>query len=243
MANDGSNRPRACPFYIVCDVSQSMWQETAEHEVTPYNVLSACVDQLLFKIEANPTVNEAAHISVMSFADETHTVLPLAKLENTQTIAALSKGNQTNYATVFAALRQAIEADCHALDRDFKLKQPTVFFLTDGGPYVGNGPQPESVWAPVRDRLVDESFAYRPHIVTFGFRSVSESTLCRVATSLGSEKLAFIANRALQVAELVESIMAALFISIGQSLARNELVIQPPAGMRRANGGRAGGFQ
>ncbi|WP_283137851.1 vWA domain-containing protein [Rhizohabitans arisaemae] len=229
----GYARPRAFPFYIVCDVSYSMHAPRRDGRPTPHEVLSNCVGQLLFQLEAgDPGVSEAAHICIVAFSDQAQVILPLTRPCDAVRVPELPKGGQTNYAAVFDALFRIIDADCRRLRQDYELKQPVVFFITDGEPYVGESTQPPQVWLPLRDRLADTSFGHRPHIAAMGFDQVTERSLCQIATKLGGSSLAYVAKEAIQATQVLEGIARAVSDSIGISVSKSEFSLRVPVGMR-----------
>ncbi|MCX4741998.1 vWA domain-containing protein [Streptomyces antibioticus] len=235
---------RAFPFYVVCDVSQSMWKEgvykpatTAEGTSgrTPYDALREAVPDLLWKLEVDTTTSEAAHISIVTFAQDAQTFLPLTRPEEVQDLGELPKGAQTDFAKVFAHLATIIQADCAALEREYALKRPAVFFLTDGDPYVGSARQPDDRWLPERDRLAQ--LPYEPQIVAFGFGNIRPATLLRMATTTTlrdgtTRPLAFTAEEGTPVSTLVEGLIGTLFVTIGASVSGNGLDVRVPEGMR-----------
>jgi uncharacterized protein YegL len=226
-------RERVFPFYVVCDVSESMWNTAAGRTGarTPYDVLSDAVPELLWELQTDPTVCDAALVSVLSFSSTVQVVLPLSRPTDVQDFAPFERGRQTDYAGVFRWLRQQIAADCAALNQHYRLKQPVVFFLTDGEPFLGEAPQPEQVWLPARDWLVEPAFEYRPQLVAFGFGTSRVATLAKVATETGGKRLAYIARESMEVTQVLGAIMSALFVSIGASVSGNELIVREPDGM------------
>jgi uncharacterized protein YegL len=236
----GDGRERVFPFYVVCDVSESMWKVPGPTGRTPYDVLADAVPELLWELQTDPTVCDAALVGVVAFGSEVVEVLPLSRPDEVQDFAQLPKGRQTDYATLFHWLRQRIDADGRVLAARYRLKQPVVFFLTDGEPYVGEAPQPEAVWRPQRDALVAAGFEYRPQVVAFGFGQARGETLAKVATETTEtdasgrgvqRRLAYIAKESMEVTQVLGGIMSALFVSIGASVSGNDLVVRAPDGM------------
>lgn len=227
-------RPRAFPFYIVCDVSQSMWARRPDGKPAPYDYLAPCVRDMLFELEADdPEVSEAAHVAIVAFHEHAEVVLPLTRPCDADVVPPLPKGGQTNYAEVFQALRPIIEADCARLERDHRRKPPVVFFVTDGNPYVGQAPQPPEVWLPPRDRLVDPSSPYAAHVVAMGFGEVTERTLVQAATMFRGERLAYIASDGQDATKVVADIVQSICISISASVSGTDLRIDVPGSMRQ----------
>lgn len=229
-------RSRAFPFYIVCDVSHSMWVDRKDGHQTPFEILSTCIPELLFELETGDlVVSEAAHVSIIAFHDKVHEVLPLVRPCDAPDVPALPKGGQTDYRLVFGTLRQVIERDCAALAREYQLKTPMVFFITDGEPFVGDRRQPPEVWRPVRDQVA--GLPYRPHITAMGFGRVTERTLCQVATEFKGRKLAYVADEARPATVVVAAICQAVTDSITASVTGPDFVVRVPEGMRQISCG------
>ncbi|MCG5219626.1 VWA domain-containing protein [Streptosporangium sp. KLBMP 9127] len=199
---------------------------------TPFEVLSDCVSELLFELEAgDPGVSEAAHVAVVSFSDKVELVLPLTRPCDAIRVPALKPGRQTNYLAVFSELVKIIEKDYRKLSKQFDVRAPVVFFITDGEPYIGENHQDVEIWAPARDRLA--SLHPAPYIVALGFGTVQEDTLRRVATSLRGEVLAFAGEIATGAATVLHGIAQAVSDSISASVNRNTTVLRGPGGMRQ----------
>ncbi|MDP4504006.1 VWA domain-containing protein [Nonomuraea sp. NBC_00507] len=227
-----NGRPRAFPFYIVCDVSHSMHTAREDGRPTPFEILSNCVGELLFELEAgDPGVSEAAHVAVVSFSDKVELVLPLTRPCDAIRVPALKPGRQTDYLTVFSELVKIIEKDYRKLSKQFDVRAPVVFFITDGEPYVGQNHQDVEIWGPARDRLASLNPA--PYIVALGFGTVQEDTLRRVATTLRGEVLAFVGEIGTGAATVLHGIAQAVSDSISASVNRNTAVLRGPGGMRQ----------
>jgi uncharacterized protein YegL len=232
-------RPRVFPFYVVCDVSKSMWdprRHPPAHGPSPFDVLQDSIPQLLFEVEINTLAKDAARISVISFADDARMVLPLTRPGDVSRIEELKRGGFTNYEALFGRLRDTIRRDCEDLARSYKLRGPAVFFLTDGRPEVGGVEQSEALWGAARDGLVSPGFPHPPKIAAFGLGDPIERTLCRVATVERGLRLAFVALRADQVVEVLRGIIPVILQSISASVEDGErLVLETPPRMRRVS--------
>jgi uncharacterized protein YegL len=199
---------------------------------TPFEVLSDCVGELLFELEAgDPGVSEAAHVAVVSFSDKVELVLPLTRPCDAIKVPALKPGRQTDYVAVFSELVKIIEKDYRKLSKQFDVRAPVVFFITDGEPYIGENHQDVETWGPARDRLA--SLHPAPYIVALGFGTVQEDTLRRVATTLRGEVLAFAGEIATGAATVLHSIAQAVSDSISASVNRNTAVLRGPGRMRQ----------
>ncbi|WP_106251807.1 vWA domain-containing protein [Nonomuraea fuscirosea] len=240
MVLDGDGRQRAFPFYVVCDVSQSMWHP--EHNIgvrqVPLELLAEAVPQLIGKIQRKPAVADAAFMSVIGFHSSVEEVLPLTHLNDIVDLRPFKRGAQTNYAAAFQFLYERLREDCGRLSRSHRLKRPAIFFLTDGIPFYGSEAQPEHVWRVARDRLV--ALDVLPQIIAFGFGQARRNVLCKVATTQGSRPLAFIAKGGIDVAEVLGALMKTLFISINASVETGELSVRTPDSMSWACPAAAG---
>ncbi|MFA1538498.1 vWA domain-containing protein [Actinomadura monticuli] len=229
---DYGGRERAFPFYVVCDVSQTMWDPDFNTSARiPLDVLQDAVPDLIYRAELDQTICDAALISVIEFSSRAEVLLPLTRPGETDDLRRFNRGDQTDYAVVFDLLRRRIDEDCRRLAQTYDLKQPAVFFLTDGIPFVGDRDQPESVWLPARNRLLAPDFDFRPQLVAFGFGQARRNVLCRVASEQGGRRLAFIADRAMDVSEVLGALIDTLFISISASVAQGDLAVRVPEGM------------
>ena len=118
------------PFYVVCDVSWSMFNDIVK--------LNEGLHQLVRAIRAEPIVDDVARIGVMSFSDTARVVMPLGQTSES-TLQDLPLEGGTNYSAAFLALKETIDADIADLKkRGMKMFRPCVFFLSDGLPSMGD---------------------------------------------------------------------------------------------------------
>ena len=82
------------PFYLICDVSYSMSGDMV--------ALNDGVQKLRQSIVAEPLVDDAGHISVMTFSDTAKVVVPLSQMSETS-MPTLSVEGGTNYGAAFLA--------------------------------------------------------------------------------------------------------------------------------------------
>lgn len=157
------------PFYVVCDESYSM----ADH-VVPMN---AVLCELRGRILADPVLVETARLCVIGFSDSARVVVPLRRTdESTETIGEMASA-ATNFAEVFALLRDTIERDIASLVADsYQVHRPTVIFLSDG-----QATDP-AVWSAAYQRLIDPSWAARPRIVALALGDADIATIRRIST-------------------------------------------------------------
>ncbi|GAA3230966.1 vWA domain-containing protein [Actinocorallia longicatena] len=232
---DFDGRERAFPFYIVCDVSQSMWDPGFHPGAAqvPLDMLGDAVPELLWQIQTEPAISDATWVGVVGFHSSPQVILRLTRPSEVADLKAFEPGQQTNYASAFTLLSDLIERDCSRLKASYNLKRPVVFFLTDGIPYVGRAEQPEPVWRECRDRLA--GLSSRPQIVAFGFGQARGDILCKVATEQDGRPLAFVADGGVSVVTVLTALMDTLFVSITSSVAKGELSLRVPDGMRWAS--------
>src|ERR1700749_4922477 len=114
------------PFYLVCDVSQSMAGALPALNQALLGLRQAIVNE--------PVVDDVARICIMTFSDTAQVVVPLGQMSESGP-PALSVQHTTNYGAAFDQLRRTIIGDLQELKRQgLKVYRPCVFFLTDGLP-------------------------------------------------------------------------------------------------------------
>jgi uncharacterized protein YegL len=226
---------RVFPFYVVCDVSRSMWDPefNEDQPVTPLNVVEDALPDMLTVLEDDPTAADTAHLGVIAFGDESVPVLPLTPLSEDPTLSALPRQTSTNYAEVFKYLEGQLRSDYQRLTgARLGTYTPVVFFLTDGNPQVDGYAQADKQWVPVRQGLGASDFPFRPVIVALGIGSVSVETVQK----LRSEKprgVACVAEGSVVPGDLLRAIMDSIVFSISKSVGQGDFQFKTPAGMRR----------
>lgn len=157
------------PFYVVVDTSASMNQ--------CLHALNSELPALKEAVDDDPIVGELARFSLITFSDVAEQKLPLSDLDDVPTMPQLTAAGSTSYAAAFQFLEHALPYELEWYkDEGFRPLRPVVFFITDGHPNDGDP------WRQWRDEIIRQDFAYRPHIVAFGFGQVEKSTLAEVAT-------------------------------------------------------------
>jgi uncharacterized protein YegL len=169
------------PFYVVCDESGSMGGD-------PIDAVNQGIGELFREIHSDPIVDAKARVGIITFNDTARVLLPLTRLSAiTQTPGCVSAGS-TSYASAFRLLKTQIETDVPKLKADgFRVHRPMVFFMSDGAP------NPEDWRGPLAE-LTDQSFEFRPNIVSFGVAGAEASVIKEVSTPLtvgGSKKQSF----------------------------------------------------
>lgn len=117
------------PFYLICDVSESMWGDMAH--------INDSLAKLKNNRMADPVIDDLAMLSVIVFGGEAKTVVPLAPPSEIE-LPTLSEGGDTNFGTAFTEYHRSFEADMARLKAEGRvLYSPHVFFVTDGVPSDG----------------------------------------------------------------------------------------------------------
>src|SRR4051794_36560428 len=199
----------AWPFYIVCDVSRSMWDPgmNSGTSTTPHLVTSHALPDMLQQLEDDPYARDTAHLAIVTFADDVEVVLPLTHLrQQIQTVPQVPRGTNTQYNKIFQWLNENLRNDLEKLNRQgFKPQNPTIFFITDGNPTRAD-------WAEERQRLSESAFEGRPLIVAFGLGKVTPEVVARIASTnpLGA---ACISEQDADPGELLEAIIGIIHFS------------------------------
>ncbi|MFJ2890584.1 hypothetical protein ACIO53_31475 [Streptomyces sp. NPDC087305] len=228
----------AWPFYVVCDVSQSMWHKNwhPNESLSPHYIMNSSFAGMMEAIDRDISARHIAHLSVIAFHNMATVVTPLCEIADgapTAPIYTLPKGWQTDYADVFRKLGTVIRQDTARLTEQGRhVKGPAVFFITDGQPEVGGKRQADEVWLRERDKLMDPQFPYRPRIIALGLGAVDERTLSRIATD-DPAGAACIADTGATPADLLRSIIEIIIFSVTHSSASGSFVFETPQGMRR----------
>ncbi|MGV9713224.1 vWA domain-containing protein [Gordonia sp. NPDC003424] len=229
------NSTRVFAFYVVCDVSRSMWdpQFTESQHLTPISVIEDALPDMLSVLEDDPTVRDTAHLSVLAFGDTAKVVVPLTPLSDDPSIPALPRQTSTDYSAVFGFLDQQLRSDHRALQQSgLAFYTPVIFFLTDGNPQVNGHEQPESVWMGSRVTLEAEDHPFRPVVVALGIGSVSETTVAKLR-STKPVGIACVADRGVAPGDLLRAIINSIRFSISRSAGQGEFEFRTPKGMRR----------
>lgn len=224
-------KPEAWPFYVVCDVSSSMWHEEFHpgNDYTPWNIMSDGLGALLDEIDRSPSAHDICHLSVIAFGERVETVLPLTQFHDDKVVFGhLPKLVFTDYAQVFHHLAQTVENDYYRLSHTHILKRPTIYFLTDGRPQTDAGDQADQQWRPYLDAL--HALPSMPIMVSLGFGNAPEDALRAIASEPGP---ACVADDSAQPSDLLRAIINSIIKSVKRSAETQQFVFDLPAGMRR----------
>jgi len=229
----------AWPFYIVCDVSQSMHGKLdgAQSELTPYEAMRESLLELVDFCIDHVEAADIAHLGVLTFADDTEIIRDLRKLSDDPEVGPLPKGTYTNYVRLFTKLSDVVAADIRRLEsRQLRVKRPVVFFITDGHPVVDGISQPRESWQEPLRRLQALTASrvggsgLRIAMVALGFEGTDCGNLRLIAQSPG---IACIAEAGVASPhELMTSLLTSILNSVTSSVAEGDLVFVPPRGMK-----------
>lgn len=221
-------RPRAWPFYLVCDVSSSMYREDVHGTYTPWHVIRDGLADLLDEINHSMQARDRCHLSIIAFSDEVQTVLPLTpfRYDGLQ-IPSLPKGVYTNYAKVFRHLNSAVASDFANLSKSYQVDRPVVFFVTDGRPEIDGDVQPDPMWTPDLRSL--HSLGCEPIVVALGLGTALEDALNTIKRRPG---VACIAEEGTLPADLLRSIINSIIFSVVNTAGKGEFEFVLPYGMR-----------
>ncbi|MEV6851588.1 VWA domain-containing protein [Actinoplanes sp. NPDC051411] len=212
------------PFYIICDVSGSMYGDMKD--------LNAALNQLRSDIMSDPVVNDLTMLSVITFQSSAQTVVPLGAPSEIN-LPALSAGGGTNYGAAFREYHRAFEADRARLKAEGKkVYRPCVFFLSDGAPGDRDYLQTFRSLLAYDPQAKTGNKAF-PYVVTFGFRDAPQEVMQQLAyPDFGGTRGRWFVSRSSNVGELLKSMTAAIgntVISSGQSASTGNAMIVKPA--------------
>ena len=160
------------PFYLVCDVSWSMSADMP--------TLNQGVQRLRTAIVSEPTVDDVAHVCVITFSDAAKVVMPLTQLSE-QEIPALHVEGGTNYGAAFRELAKVTTQDVANLKKqEYKVWRPCAFFLTDGMP--GDSDWYQTFQSTLTyDRRTEAGNRCHPIFVPFGYRDARDDVMRKLA--------------------------------------------------------------
>ncbi|PNE13243.1 hypothetical protein B1H26_41360 [Amycolatopsis sp. BJA-103] len=196
-------------------------------------MIGKSLDLMIEELEDHTEAAAICHLSVVTFSGEAQTHHPLRKLKEISRLGPLPKGTWTNYVDVWQHLDTTVRHDIAALKgAGHVLKQPAVFFLTDGMPgSSSSGATPVEDWKPYHDRLCDRQFVERPIIVALGLGSVNNETL-RHVRSLDPIGVACVAEPGEPASTLLAAALNQILISIVSSVSEGKFVFEVPVGWR-----------
>lgn len=226
------------PAYVAVDVSESMGKREGDAR-SPWEAvndgLQMISDSLLVH---DPELRDLCALGVVTFNDEFNPHRSIFQENNAANIDPLPEPRgQTDFKILFEGLNELITEDLEQFpSRSWATKRPAVFILTDGIPYLGEGPQPPEAYLPAV-RALHAKQVPTPRgprsiaVVPFGFGDAQESTLCVLKSP---DQPAYIAP-ANATGTIVDAIMKAILNSIVASASASDVVVRPPRGARIVN--------
>ena len=232
----------AWPFYIVCDVSSSMhdhkFSEYWGSEVSPWRRLFSATREVVSELSDNEDVRQQVHLSVVEFADRAETILKLTRLDQEGPLVPnFSKGGRSDFAAVWKHLARLIPEDQKELaSTGFKSRRPTIFFITDGKPDLGeeNRKQTTNDWKKhvyAMRRAIGDERLY-PRIIAIGLGGMSNESVLWELHSKSPHGAAVIPYDINEVSVIVEAVTKQIISSIVHSSRGGEFVWDVPEGMK-----------
>ena len=233
----------AWPFYIVCDVSSSMHDNSfAKYwgsQTSPWKLMHQALPEVINELSEDDDVRQQVHLSVVEFADGAKTTLRLTCAARDGIIVPnFSKGGITDFAAVWEHLAEMIPEDQKELaSTGFKSRRPTIFFITDGNPDLGRGSnrkQTTNDWKQyvhVMRLAIDDERLY-PRIIAIGLGGMSNENVLRELHSKNPHGAAVIANNINKVSIVVQAVIEQIENSIKDSARRGEFTWKVPEGMK-----------
>lgn len=195
------------PFYLICDVSGSMWVDIP--------ALNAGINQLQQDIMQDPVVDDLTMLSVITFADTARTMVPLNFPTEVQ-MPTLEAGGLTNYGPAFREFHRAFGADRARLRSEGKrVFRPCVFFLTDGEPTDGDYADVFNTLLGYDPSTKQGNKAY-PYVTAFGFREATAETMATIVYPTFGEKHGryFLAQDGASVPQVLKAVAGAIATSV-----------------------------
>jgi uncharacterized protein YegL len=212
------------PVYVLVDESTN---------ARPYiGELSDGVRGLLDALRQAPDVAPAIRLSVLGYADQVMTRLPLEAIDGSIQSPWLTARGEASYANAFETLLDRIAPDIEALkQQQLKVLRPVVFLLSAGAP------ADDGVWATPYGRLVDPgAHRYAPNIVACGVGDAPARLISSIATR---PEFGYVMAPGTDVKAAIEQYWQTLVrnvIASGRSLINGtpELAVELPPGFRLA---------
>jgi uncharacterized protein YegL len=162
---------KVLPVYLVPDESGSMEPNIGD--------LNKSLENLHDAIYEHPQASDIVRFSIVGFSDTVIEHLRLVDLRELPAMPILQARSTTSYAAAFRDLRSRLERDVNQLKAvGYLVHRPTVFFLSDGQPT-----DRETEWRTALAALRDDAFAFRPNILSFGFRDAVAQVIRDVASA------------------------------------------------------------
>jgi len=207
------------PFYIVCDESMSM-------EGAKLDAVNSSLPHLHQAVASDPIVNDKVRVGVISFSDTAEVLVPLTQLAQLQQMPGLVSKGGTSYTAAFAKVKSCIQTDVDNLKaQSLQVLRPVVFFISDGEPTSTD-------WPAAHASLIDASFPYRPHILSFGVNGAVGDTIKDVATEIRrggqAKRYAWLADDSVEPGAVVREMIGKLAQTIVASGRSQTPQLAPP---------------
>lgn len=222
------------PVYVAVDISQSMGKQ-GSGQTSPWAAANDGLQMIAGStLVGDPELRDLCLFGVLTFHEETRVHRSLLA-DGPLRVAPLPKPEgQTDFRKLFETLLWTITADLAEIERrNWQVKRPAVFLLTDGVPYLGAGPQPASAYLPkvaaLHQRTVATNRGPRSiAVVPFGFGSADPQVLRQIRSS---DMHAYM-GPADATGDVVTAIMKAILNSIVASASGNKIRIRVPEGVK-----------
>ena len=207
------------PFYIICDESMSM-------EGAKLDAVNSSLPHLHKAVASDPIVNDKVRVGVISFSDTAEVLVPLTQLAQLKQMPGLVSKGGTSYTAAFTKVKSCIQTDVDNLKaQSLQVLRPVVFFISDGEPTSTD-------WPAAHASLIDASFPYRPHILSFGVNGAVGATIKDVATEISrsgqTKRYAWLADDSVEPGAVVREIISKLTQSIVASGRSQKPQVVPP---------------
>jgi len=225
------------PFYVVCDVSESMWNEERwENSDSPHAIMNASLGLMLDTLNDNHQAAAIGRICIITFAENASTHYPLTRIDDPRTLSPLPRGSWTNFEDVWRHLDRVVKRDVAELKQEgYSPKQPVIFFITDGNPGSDKRTQTLKDWKPFHDSLCSPKFRERPRIVALGMGDVNAETVINIRSSDPAGP-ACLAKPGEPASTLLEAVIDVVINSIGSTTTSGSFKFKVPSGMSRLDG-------
>lgn len=155
------------PCYVVCDFSLSMTDYIGD--------VSAGLREFRGAAHADPVAAARIRVCVIGVADTPWVLHPLRPAAELPDLAGRSPSAGTNFGPVFELLRETIDRDVSALNRNrVTVRRPIVFFVSDGRP------TDPWTWPTAFAAIADPTWTARPDVIAFGVGAADPDTLSRI---------------------------------------------------------------
>jgi uncharacterized protein YegL len=163
----------ALPVYVVVNTSASLGSHVGD--------IQQSLKRMLDDLDNDPLVAATVHLSLVTFAEVAHELVPLTPVEDIRALPIITVGGYTRYASAFKLVRALISRDVERLrTAGQKVLRPLMFFI------AGAGDTASDSWRDALDELRSPTFVARPTIIALGFGSPDPDVLSEIGASGGA---------------------------------------------------------